>query len=145
MKVVHVLKQIDIIDQDIKELRKLEKSLVMDKSFTTPIYMSIEKQINLMLGERIKLLELKIENPPEKYIEQIEGKRPGHGDEADTRKTKTESKAKTKSAPKPKKKSAKKKKTVSPDDIPMMTQDDIDAKFTEEASKNNKTKVQSTS
>lgn len=64
MKVVHVLKRLETIDQDIKDLRKLEKTLTRDKSFTTPIYMSIEKQINILLGEKIKLLELKIDNPP---------------------------------------------------------------------------------
>lgn len=64
MKVVHILKKIEMIDQDIKELKKLEKTIQKNKSFSTPIYMSIEKQINLMLGERIKLLELKIDNPP---------------------------------------------------------------------------------
>lgn len=64
MKVIHVLKRIEMIDQDIRELRKLEKSLQRNKSFTQPIFITIEKQINILLGERIKLLELKIANPP---------------------------------------------------------------------------------
>lgn len=53
-----------MIDQDIRELRKLEKSLQRNKSFTQPIFITIEKQINILLGERIKMLELKIANPP---------------------------------------------------------------------------------
>ncbi|TAL37909.1 MAG: hypothetical protein EPN93_05410, partial [Spirochaetes bacterium] len=65
MKVVHVLKRIELIDNDIKELRKMEKSLQRNKTFTTPIYLSIEKQINILLGERVKLFELQIANPPE--------------------------------------------------------------------------------
>lgn len=73
MKVVHVLKRIELIDEDIRELRKLEKTIDRDKSFSTPIYLSIEKQINLLLGERIKLIELPILNPPENYILEIEG------------------------------------------------------------------------
>lgn len=68
MKVIHVLKSIEILDRDIKDLRKLEKSIKRNKSFSTPIYMTIEKQINILLGERIKMLELKIENPPEKLV-----------------------------------------------------------------------------
>jgi len=64
MKVIHVLKRIEMIDQDIRELRKLEKSLQRNKSFTQPIFITIEKQINILLGERIKLLELTIANPP---------------------------------------------------------------------------------
>ena len=74
MKVVHVLKRIEMIDEDVKELRKMEKSLQMDKSFSKAIYMSIEKQINILLGERIKMLELRIENPPEQFILETEGK-----------------------------------------------------------------------
>ena len=71
MKVVHVLKKIETIDQDVKELRKLEKAVKGNKAFTTPIIMSIEKQINILLGDRIKLLELKIENPPESMFKDM--------------------------------------------------------------------------
>ena len=73
MKVIHIIKKIETIDEDIKELRKLEKSLAKDKSFSTPIYMSIEKQINILLGDRIKFLELKIANPPADLVKDIEG------------------------------------------------------------------------
>lgn len=71
MKVVHIIKRIEMVDQDIKDLRKLEKSLTKNKSFTSPIYMSIEKQINILLGERIKLLELNIANPPKSLLEEV--------------------------------------------------------------------------
>lgn len=64
MKIVHVLKRIETIDKDVKDLRKLEKSLQKDKSFSTPIYMTIEKQINILVDERVKLLGLQIQNPP---------------------------------------------------------------------------------
>lgn len=131
MKVVHVIKRIEMIDNDIKELKKLEKSVASNKSFSTPIYMSIEKQINIMLGERIKLLELRIDNPPEQMVEEIEGKKP-------------EEKKETKSAPKKKPSKAKKIRSekiaseskklaeADDDDIPMLTQDQIDAKFSAE-------------
>lgn len=72
MKIIHVLKKIDEIDNDIKELRKLEKTLQRDRSFSTPIYMSIEKQVNILLGERIKLLELRIANPPDYLVREFE-------------------------------------------------------------------------
>ncbi len=65
MKVIHVIKKIEELDKDIQELKKLEKFVKKNKSFTTPIFMSIEKQINILLGDRIKLFDLKIENPPE--------------------------------------------------------------------------------
>lgn len=76
MKVIHILKRMETIDEDVKELRKVEKSLAQNKSYSTPIYMSIEKQINILLGEKIKLLELKIENPPAELVNAIEGSEP---------------------------------------------------------------------
>jgi hypothetical protein len=122
MKIVHVLKRIEMIDNDIKELKKLEKTITRNKSFSTPIYMTIEKQINIMLGDRIKLLELKIDNPPSYLVEEIEG----------ISAEKTEVKEKPQVEKKQKKQTVlKNKKAVSDDDdeIQMLTQDQIDAKF----------------
>jgi len=130
MKVVHVIKRIETIDNDIKELRKLEKSITRDKSFTTPIFMTIEKQINILLGERIKMLELQISNPPvalssdhedsEKIdaapIHKVgESKKP-------VKKNKTAVEKKTAST-------SKKKLSLLDDEIPMLTQDQIDQRF----------------
>ena len=144
MKVVHVLKRIETIDNDIKELRKLEKSIAKDKSFTTPIYMTIEKQINILLSERIKLLELKIANPPENLLsdEEIEREKepeplPINTEKKKNKKAKPLNKtseeersatSKTKEIPV----SRPKREIIVPDDedgIPMLTQDEIDAKF----------------
>lgn len=121
MKVIHVLKRIEMIDQDIRELRKLEKSLQRNKSFTQPIFITIEKQINILLGERIKLLELKIANPPANL--QPEEEEVGEALIAE-----------------PKKKSAKKKEAkenkinktsveLEEQEFSMLTQDDIDRKI----------------
>jgi hypothetical protein len=121
MKVVHVIKRIETIDNDIKELKKLEKSVAANKSFSTPIYMSIEKQINILLGERIKLLELQIDTPPKEFQEAIEGK----PSEKIKEKSKKASIARKKSVSK----AAKKLAETDDDDIPMLTQDQIDAKF----------------
>jgi hypothetical protein len=144
MKVVHVLKKIETIDNDIKELRKLEKSIAKDKSFTTPIYITIEKQINILLSERIKLLELKIANPPENLLsdEEIEREKepeplPINTEKKKNKKAKPLNKtseeersatSKTKEIPV----SRPKREIIVPDDeddIPMLTQDEIDAKF----------------
>lgn len=144
MKVVHVLKRIETIDNDIKELRKLEKSIAKDKSFTTPIYITIEKQINILLSERIKLLELKIANPPENLLsdEEIEREKepeplPINTEKKKNKKAKPLNKtseeersatSKTKEIPV----SKPKREIIVPDDeddIPMLTQDEIDAKF----------------
>lgn len=129
MKVVHVLKRIEMIDNDIKELKKLEKSIEKNKSFSTPIYMSIEKQINILLGERIKLFELKIDNPPAYLVEEIEGKpedRP-----QPVKKPEPQLKKKKLSVSGKKQKPVKKIDEPEDDDEPvmMLTQDQIDAKF----------------
>lgn len=141
MKVIHVLKRIETIDQDIKELRKLEKSLERNKSFTGPIFLTIEKQINLLLGERIKMLELEIKNPPESLQKEIEGDDTAVADtpvinqpmKPKSKKAEAPAKAK-KAAAKP----SKAEKTPAPamdddddDDIPMpiLTQDAIDRKI----------------
>jgi len=125
MKVVHVLKRIEMIDQDIKELRKLEKSVAKNKSFTTPIFMSIEKQINILLGERVQLFGLDITNPPQTMIDAFEGKidepRPINREKPKPKK-KAKSRAKSKAA-------EKEIDDLDDDDIPMLTQDDIDARF----------------
>lgn len=140
MKVIHVLKRVETIDNDIKELRKLEKSIASNKSFTTPIYMTIEKQINILLDERIKLLGLSISNPPANLVAALEGdeeetapeplqvihetKKPVKKAKAQPEKKKEELKEEI-SAAKPR------KPIIIPDDddIPMLTQDQIDAKF----------------
>jgi hypothetical protein len=133
MKVVHVIKRIETIDNDIKELRKLEKSITRDKSFTTPIFMTIEKQINILLGERIKLLELQISNPPvplssdhddSDKIDAVPIHKVGES-KKNLKKTKPKAAEDTKIAP-----TLKRKITLPDDDeIPMLTQDQIDEKF----------------
>jgi hypothetical protein len=127
MKVVHVLKKIESIDNDIKDLRKMEKALQKNKSFTTPIYLSIEKQINILLGDRIKLLELKIENPPESLVLQFEEKKP---DEDEDKKAKPAEKKKIKGKKaKPANKEEEPLDDFDNDNYPLLTQDMLDEKM----------------
>ncbi len=123
MKVVHVIKKIETIDEDIKELKKLEKYVQKNKSFTNPIYMSIEKQINILLGERIKLLDLKIDNPPEEYRE-LDEEKPAEPKKTKPKKTTKSKKKKSQAKPK-----ETKKEPEDIDEIPMLTQDKIDARI----------------
>jgi hypothetical protein len=112
----------------------MEKSLQRNKTFTTPIYLSIEKQINILLDERVKLFGLQIANPPAYMVEDIEGKAPEE-------KPVVKPEPLAKPAPRDKKKPVKgrakksaggrgKKKNyedMDADDVPLMTQDLIDA------------------
>ncbi|HOD14668.1 MAG TPA: hypothetical protein PLA65_11630 [Spirochaetota bacterium] len=126
MKVIHVIKKIEELDKDIQELKKLEKFVKKNKSFTTPIFMSIEKQINILLGDRIKLFDLKIENPPEILLKAIEG------DEKDARPATAARPVQQQVEKKKKEPRAKKtveEEPVDDDDIPMLTQDLIDARI----------------
>jgi hypothetical protein len=140
MKVIHVIKRIEDIDNDIRELKKLERSVKKNKSFTTPIFMSIEKQINILLGDRIKMLDLRIENPPEAMKKEIEG---------DEEEEKPAAPAKAAPVVEKKKKEPKAKK-IEPeepnddddDEIHMLTQDQIDAKIS--SLESNKQKTRST-
>ncbi|MDY6970523.1 MAG: hypothetical protein SVR08_17995 [Spirochaetota bacterium] len=144
MKVIHIIKRIETLDYDIRDLRKLEKSIKRNKSFSTPIYMSIEKQINILLGERIRLLELTIENPPENLVEEIEGEKPKIKKPVQKQ---VETKTKAKKAKETKPKVDKKEEVLEDEELPMFLQDDIDQKIekiktakesTENSTKNNK-------
>jgi hypothetical protein len=137
MKVIHIIKKIEEIDLDVRELKKLEKSIKKNKSFTTPIYMSIEKQVNILLGERIKMLELKIENPPEALRTQIEGvekeerEKPVRKQAPELEKKKKEKETKAKISV---------EEDFPEEDTPMLTQEQIDAKINALESEKNKNK-----
>lgn len=132
MKVVHILKRIEMIDEDIKDLRRLEKQITRNKTFTSPIYITIEKQVNILLDERIKLMGLKIENPPAHLVEMIEGTSSEPVTEPEPQKARPKPEVKAKPAPK---KAARPKKQenseLDDDDLPLMTQDIIDARINE--------------
>ena len=139
MKVIHVLKKIEQVDDDIKELRKMEKALQRNKSFSNPIFMTIEKQINILLGERIKLLELNIANPPEALAKEFDGAkstevvkplRKGSA-KGDSKKKADKPSAKSKPAKEKSTAALRSKERDFDDDeeIPMLTQDMIDSKF----------------
>jgi hypothetical protein len=103
--------------------------------------MTIEKQINILLADRIKMLELDIKNPPQSLLNDIE-EEPVVEEEAPAalsfNKTpkKQNKPAQPKPAVKPKKESKTEKHDSFDDDmddipVPMMTQDVIDKKFNE--------------
>lgn len=147
MKVIHILKRIELIEEDISDLKKMEKSLARNKSFTTPIYMSIEKQINILLGEKIKLLDLKIENPPESMQKELGEEEPV----TQPAKKKVEKAPVKKSASKKTKPKGKKEPVEIPfddfddsgDDIQLLTQDQIDMKIKNIEEKSRKKKPDS--
>jgi len=65
VKFVHILKRIEVLDRDIDELKNLDDSMQKNRSYSHALKISLELQINSLLNERVKLMELRIENPPE--------------------------------------------------------------------------------
>lgn len=65
VKFVHVLKRIEALDRDISEIHSLQAGINNDRNYATPLKISLEQQVNSLLNERTKLMEVRIENAPE--------------------------------------------------------------------------------
>lgn len=65
VRLIHVLNRMENIENNIRELINIEKSIPQKREYHQALYLAIEKEINHFLDERIKLRDLKIENPPE--------------------------------------------------------------------------------
>ncbi|MES0491933.1 MAG: hypothetical protein ABUK01_18200 [Leptospirales bacterium] len=68
VKFVHVLKRIESLERDIKEIHALQAEVNVERSYSTPIKISLEQQVNTLLNEKTKLMEVRIDNPPEQLI-----------------------------------------------------------------------------
>ena len=64
VKLIHVLKHLELIDRDVNELRGLTASLASKRTYSHAIRIALELQINNLLNERVKMMELKIKDPP---------------------------------------------------------------------------------
>lgn len=68
VKLIHVMKCLEVLDRDIKELQDLEESLTDNRTYSDALRISVELQINNLLNERVKLMELRIDNASEHLI-----------------------------------------------------------------------------
>ncbi|EPG73010.1 adenosine deaminase [Leptospira fainei serovar Hurstbridge str. BUT 6] len=59
-----ILDRIRILDRDVTELNRLKSRLPADRPYSSSLQISFDKQINNLLNERIRLLELEIDRPP---------------------------------------------------------------------------------
>jgi hypothetical protein len=64
-KVIHLVKRVEAIDREIAELHQLVAGIDAARSYRNPLKIAAEQQINNLVGEKVKLMDLKIENPPE--------------------------------------------------------------------------------
>ena len=62
------MKCLEVLDRDIKELQDLEESLTDNRTYSDALRISVELQINNLLNERVKLMELRIDNASEHLI-----------------------------------------------------------------------------
>jgi len=65
VKFVHILKRIENLERDINEIQALQSEINGNRSYSTPVKISLEQQVNNLLNEKVKLMEVRIENPPE--------------------------------------------------------------------------------
>ncbi|MCS6972382.1 MAG: hypothetical protein NZL89_05085 [Leptospiraceae bacterium] len=71
VKVIHLIKRVEQIDQEIAELHKLVAGIDSSRSYRNALKIAAEKQINDLIGEKVKLMELRIENPPEFLVRHV--------------------------------------------------------------------------
>ena len=65
VKIIHVIKRLEALDRDLMELRDMKNRLSNDRAYFPDMSIAFDRQINKLLNERIKLMELKILDPPE--------------------------------------------------------------------------------
>lgn len=65
VKVIHLVKRVEQIDREIAELHHLVDGIDNSRSYRNTMKIAAEQQINNLVGEKVKLMELKIENPPD--------------------------------------------------------------------------------
>lgn len=71
VKVIHLLKRVENIDREVAELHGLVDGIDSSRSYRNTLKIAAEQQINNLIGERVKLMELNIENPPAYLTDQV--------------------------------------------------------------------------
>lgn len=71
VKVIHLIKRVEQIDREIAELHALVDGIEGSRSYRNTMKIAAEQQINNLVGEKVKLMELKIENPPDFLTKQV--------------------------------------------------------------------------
>lgn len=65
VKFVHVLKKIENLNRDISEIHALQNEINPDRDYSTPLKISLEQQVNTLLNEKTKLMEVRLDNAQE--------------------------------------------------------------------------------
>ncbi len=73
VKVIHLIKRVEQIDREIAELHGLVDGIDSSRSYRNTMKIAAEQQINNLVGEKVKLMELTIANPPEFLTQHLFG------------------------------------------------------------------------
>jgi len=68
VKIINIIERLEALDRDLDELRDLKHRLSKGRAYTDDMIIAFDRQINLLVSERVKLMELKVENPPEYLV-----------------------------------------------------------------------------
>jgi len=61
------MKRIETLERDISEIHSLQQDIKVDREYSVPVKISLEQQVNNLLNEKVKLMEVHIENAPEYF------------------------------------------------------------------------------
>jgi hypothetical protein len=61
------MKRIETLERDISEIHSLQQEIKVDREYSNPVKISLEQQVNNLLNEKTKLMEVRIENAPEYF------------------------------------------------------------------------------
>jgi hypothetical protein len=65
VKFVHVMKRIESLERDISEIHTIAGEINSDRDYSTSLKISLEQQVNNLLNEKTRLMEVRIENAPD--------------------------------------------------------------------------------
>ncbi|MDH4201034.1 MAG: hypothetical protein OEV66_11750 [Spirochaetia bacterium] len=69
LKFVHVMKRIETLQRDISEIHALAHEINPDRDYSIPVKISLEQQVNQLLNEKTKLMEVRIDNVSESMLD----------------------------------------------------------------------------
>ncbi len=73
VKIIHLIKRVEQIDREVAELHGLVDGIDSSRSYRNTMKIAAEQQINNLVGEKVKLMELTIANPPEFLTKHVFG------------------------------------------------------------------------
>src|SRR5258708_3636693 len=71
LRVEQVLQKIRALEKDVEDLRRLRARIAANRSYTSALQISFDKNIDNILNQKIALEELEVEGMPEDLLSEI--------------------------------------------------------------------------